>query len=103
MIGEKKAIGVMEIKEGKSAISWSGYNELLNIFIKFEPGPRSTQSALSGIMNWCMCCLQCNLMSRCETLDLIHLSHISWAEDCMKIKIAKQKKDQAGEGSQLLF
>ena len=39
-------------------------------------------------------------MQRAEQIDLIHLQHMSWQDDCLVVKIHKSKKDQAGEGEQ---
>ena len=39
-------------------------------------------------------------MQRSEQIDLIHLQHMSWQDDCLVVKIHKSKKDQAGEGEQ---
>ena len=97
LIADKKTRGVMPAKEGKSEISFSGYEKLNKAFIDFKPTSTGLQWSASIL---CFCCstLQWNLVCRSEVLDYLHCSHMSWVNDSLVIKICKSKKDRGGTG-----
>jgi len=42
-----------------------------------------------------------NLVCRSESLDILHLEHFDWENDCMKVVLLKTKKDQCGIGTDM--
>ena len=78
LIADKKTRGVMPAKEGKSEISFSGYEKLNKAFIDFKPKPQSGLQWIAGILCFCCSTLQWNLVCRSEVLDYLHCSHMSW-------------------------
>lgn len=51
-----------------------------------------------SILAWAWVTLQWNLVSRSNSVENIHLEHVSWHGDSMRILFAKSKGDQTGEG-----
>jgi len=95
-VADKKLRGVMAISEGKAPLSFSGYIHICRFLVNLVP---------SSIFNWQLIMFAwlfmvfCwNLIGRSNTVGNIMLQHMDWGGDCIKIKIAKHKGDQTGEG-----
>ena len=95
-VADKKLRGVMAISEGKAPLSFSGYSHICRFLVNLVP---------SSIFNWQLIMFAwlfmvfCwNLIGRSNTVGNIMLQHMDWGGDCIKIKIAKHKGDQTGEG-----
>lgn len=96
-IAEKKAKGIMSITEGRSSLSYSGYNAICHAMMTMQPiGRRFTFS--EGLFAWPYMILSWNLMSRCGNIAGIMLEHMDWCNDAMVITFAKHKGEQTGEG-----
>ena len=85
-VAEKKACGVMPIQEGKSALSFPGYCNMM----KLKPEGKRGYSWLAGIFSWVFMLFCWSLMARSNSVD--------WKMDALVITFAKHKGDQAGEG-----
>lgn len=95
-IANKKVTGVMDVVEGKSAISRQGYYALNEKFVKFKPTQKSRLGGYIGLMCWVSSVLMMNCICRSETLDTLHLEHFAWENDSLKVSCMKTKKDQGG-------
>jgi len=97
VIAKKKATGVMNISEGKSALSFSGYIEICKIMMKMQPqGNRNPFT--KGIFGWSYMIFMWNLMARAASVGNIMLQHVDWREDSLLVTFARHKGDQTGEG-----
>ena len=95
-IAEKKASGVMEIKEGKSPIAFSGHCFLSKVLMTLKPEKRKYYFTES-IFGWCFQVLAWNLIARSSSIQGIMLQHMSWRGDCLVINFPLHKGDQTGE------
>ena len=96
-IADKKSRGVMCITEGKSPLSFGGFARVCIYFVSFANS--TTHLTWQLIMfGWLFMVLCWNLIGRSASVGNIMLQHIDWSEDCLKIKLAKHKGDQTGEG-----
>jgi len=106
IVGDKKNDGVMSVKEGKSEISFAGYEVLCMTALALTPTKNSDNSGVKntfseGLFAWAWLTLQWNLMGRSQNVDDIMLEHCDWKEDSLRITFAKHKKDRSGEGPSL--
>jgi hypothetical protein len=95
-VADKKSRGVMAITEGKAPLSFSGYNQIGNFLARTVPMNNFNWQLL--IFSWSFMVLSWNLIGRANTVGNIMLQHMDWSQDCLKIKLAKHKGDQTGEG-----
>jgi hypothetical protein len=85
-VGQLKQNGEMKLKEGKDALSFSGYRYIANTAIAQEKDyPLST---------FCW-----NLISQCVSVSSLMYDHIWWEEDSMVIVSPTHKGDKDGENS----
>ena len=96
-VAEKKAAGVMDIKEGKSKLAFNGYVEIAKHLMKKAPVGRKGTWA-QGIYGWAFMTISWNLMARGDSVRNIMLQHVNWKNDCMTITFALHKGDATGEG-----
>ena len=89
-VADKKSRGVMSITEGKSPLSFCRFVRICSFFVSV---PNSTKYLTWHLImfGWLFMVLCWNLIGRSNTVGNIMLQHIDWSEDCLKIKIAKQK------------
>jgi hypothetical protein len=81
IIAQKKCNGVMDVEEGKTKLSFTGYIELCRYMLRMRPdGRRNT--FMEGIFGWNYQVLQWNLMCRSINVDKLMFQHIIWREDC---------------------
>ena len=92
-IGQLKQNGEMKLKEGKDALSFSGYRYIAKTAIAQEKDyPLSTFSWVFLLLCW-------NLISRCVSVSSLMYDHIWWEEDSMVIVFPTHKGDKDGENS----
>jgi hypothetical protein len=96
-VADKKQRGVMSIKEGRSKLSFPGYNAICEHLMKTAPSHNRNKFA-EGIFGWVFMTLSWNLMSRGENVRSVMLQHFDWKNDCMTVTFAKHKGDATGEG-----
>lgn len=107
-INDLRKCGLLNNKEGKRDLTWSGY-KLLSTKLMIQTPPRenkrkknSTASQVNaqswaGVpFAWTYFVLMWNLMSRSESIETIMLQHIDWNEDALVIEEQGHKGDQAG-------
>ena len=95
-IADKKQRGIMSIHEGRSKLSFPGYNAICEHLMKLTPeGRRHTWA--QGIFGWAFMTLCWNLMARGESTRTVMLQHVDWKNDCMTVTFAKHKGDHTGE------
>lgn len=87
----------MSIKEGRSKLSFPGYNSICEHLMKTKPQQKRNRWA-EGIFGWVFMTLCWNLMSRGENVRSVMLKHFDWKNDCMTVTFAKHKGDATGEG-----
>jgi hypothetical protein len=95
IVALKKTRGVMEVREGKSALSFTGYVALATSMMKLSPSGHKFPW-MEGIFSWSFLVLSWNLMSRSINIGSIMLQHIDWNNDCMTIIFGHTKTDQTG-------
>jgi len=96
IIAQKKCNGVMDVEEGKTKLSFTGYIELCRYMLRMRPdGRRNT--FMEGIFGWNYQVLQWNLMCRSINVDKLMFQHIIWREDCLVFTLPVSKCDQTGE------
>lgn len=100
LIQEKKELGIMKLKEGRSHLSFRGYchialwlvtiknNSVKKIGRGFTPYEYIFAAAFM-ILSW-------NLMARVHSVGSIRFDHFDWVEDCMTITYARSKSDRHG-------
>ena len=83
----------MKIREGKSAITISGYQMIAEKFMKTKVdknnvmGQRKVASGWSAtLFSWAFFVLMWNLMSRSDSVDGLMLQHLEWQEDSLIIE-----------------
>ena len=97
---------LMKIREGKSAITISGYQMIAEKFMKTKVdknnvvGQRKVASGWSAtLFSWAFFVLMWNLMSRSDSVDGLMLQHLKWQEDSLIIEEHGHKGDQTGADS----
>jgi hypothetical protein len=95
-VADKKLRGVMAISEGKAPLSFCGYSHICRFLVNLVPS--STFNWQLIMFSWLFMVFCWNLIGRSNTVGNIMLQHMDWGGDCIKIKIAKHKGDQTGEG-----
>lgn len=96
-VAEKKSAGIMRIQEGKSPLSFQGYNVLCKTLCTLKPeGHHYTFN--EAVFGWAYTTLSWNTMGRSHSVGTIMFQHISWKDDSLLITFAKSKCDQTGEG-----
>ena len=82
-IAQKKARGIMSITEGRSSLSYSGYNAICHAMMTMQPvGRRFTYS--ESLFAWPYMILSWNLMSRCG-----NIAEANWAADLGDARAAR--------------
>ena len=95
-VAQLKLEGYMDVREGRSPISFPGYKALANAILRGCPINRSSHW-LQYIMPWPFHILCWNLIARsCSVGDLM-LQHLRWKNDCLTIVLPKHKRDQGGD------
>lgn len=97
IVADKKSKGIMKISEGKSPLSFAGYNEVCRAMMTLSP-VRNRHTFAESIFSWAFMVFMWNLMARSDSVNSIMLQHIDWRDDSMVITFAKHKGDQTGEG-----
>jgi hypothetical protein len=94
-IADKKQRGVMDIKEGRSQLQFSGYVTLAETAAKLQPlaGKGSWNESL---FSWLFIILCWNMMCRSVNCGGIMLQHVTWSNDHLVVTLPKSKKDQSG-------
>ena len=77
--------------EGKGFISDSGYAMLVEACRNLHKSEKTVIGMNKSIFAWSWLTLQWNLLSRTSNVMDIHLEHIDWFGDGMKITFAKSK------------
>ena len=96
IIADKKARGVMDVREGRMPYSFTGYRHFSGVLMKLKPQGKKYPFKES-VFAWCFEVNAWNLISRsCNVAGLI-FPMMGWAEDCMVIRVPKHKGDQTGE------
>jgi hypothetical protein len=96
-VADKKSRGVMSITEGKSPLSFGGFCRICMYLVSMVDATSKLPWHLI-MFSWLFLTLCWNLIGRSASVGNIMLQHIDWCEDCLKIKLAKHKGDQTGEG-----
>lgn len=97
----KKSSGIMSVTEGKSVISDVGYIALMKALSKLgseKPNGIAKEDFQTAVFSASWLSLQWNLISRGVSIEDIHLEHLQWSGDCLRVTFAKSKGDQTGEG-----
>ena len=90
LVAEKKLTGEMVVQEGKSPITFGGYNFVAEHAMTMkEDFQQSMFAHLFLLLCW-------NLIARSVSVGTIMLQHISWEQDAMVITTPKHKGDQEG-------
>lgn len=100
LVQRKKSSGVMEIKEGKSPLSFSGYVAVSKHLASMKPKGvvRKNQTPhVEGIFAWPFFVLSWNLLARSENVGALHVQHMSWSNDCLTVRFARSKGDPTGK------
>ena len=95
-VAEKKSIGVMPQKEGKSPYSYRGYIEICHFFNAMKP-IRNSFTYLGGIFAGLFTKLSVNSMGRSDSIDEIIAQHFDWLNDALTVNFSYTKPDQCGE------
>ena len=90
LVADKKLNGEMSVQEGKSPITFGGYNFVSQKALEMkEDFHLSLFAHLFLLLCW-------NLMARSVSVGTIMLQHISWEQDSLLITTPKHKGDQEG-------
>lgn len=81
--------------EGKSCITDVGYYELVRRCRELHKEDRTVNGRNRSIFGWAWLTLQWNLLCRTSSVMDIHLEHLDWAGDCLKVTFAKSKGKQS--------
>jgi hypothetical protein len=95
-VAQLKLEGYMEIREGRSPVSFPGYHALAMSILRGCPESRSS-SWLQHIMPWPFHLLCWNLIGRSCSVGNLMLQHLRWKNDCLTIVLPKHKGDQCGD------
>ena len=96
-VADKKMRGIMKSDEGRKALPLAGYLALNKAYINWDKPSGSRLNGLVGIMCWCISVLCWVLITRSESIDIMHLVHIDWKNDGMEVNSVKSKKDQVSD------
>jgi hypothetical protein len=103
LVQQKKATGVMELKEGKSHMQFLGYLSINKYLTSIKapingPGKRKGRgfNFMEFVFAWVFMVLCWNLMGRANSIASINFQHIDWSQDCMTITYASSKTDKKG-------
>ena len=96
IVAEKKLNGVMDVKEGKYALSFAGHCFLCYVFLSLRPCGKKYPFKES-IFGWCFQTFCWNIIGRCSNVQSLMLQHFNWVEDAMVVKVPQHKGDQTGE------
>lgn len=90
LVAEKKLVGEMKMQEGKSPITFQGYNFVAKEAMKSKNDHGlACFSHLFLILCW-------TLMARSVSVGTIMLNHLSWENDSLVVTTPKHKGDQEG-------
>ena len=95
IIAQKKISVIMDVEEGKTKLSYTGYVELCRYMLRMRPDGRRN-SYMEGIFGWNYQGLQSNFICRNIDVNKLMFQHITWREDYLVIT---SKCDQTGEGA----
>ena len=84
---ERQDIG-LKMTEGKLALTFVQYQNLCNVFMGMD-------SAESNFGH-CFLTLEWDLMSRADTVTMVHMNHIEWRDDSLVLFFGHTKGDQEG-------
>ena len=101
IVAEKKSKGIMSVTEGKSVISDLGYIALMKALRDLGSEKQNgitKEDFQTAVFSTSWLSLQWNLLSRGASVEDIHLEHLQWSGDSLKVTFAKSKSDQTGEG-----
>ena len=96
IVAEKKLNGVMDVKEGKYALSFAGHCFLCYVFLSLRPCGKKYPFKES-IFGWCFQTFCWNIIGRCSNVQSLMLQHFNWVEDAMVLKVPQHKGNQTGE------
>jgi hypothetical protein len=103
-IAELKKIGRYQLTEGKKHIRYSGFEELVKMFLlQFKPTSTTSyfcKSFSSGLFASLFIVLMMVTMQRSDNIESLNLANIGWVGDCMVIGIMQSKNDQLGENAE---
>lgn len=86
---KEKQGGKGKIQTGKIPISYSSYRRLNKYFL--------LASSNEAIFSRAFLCITWNLVCQASNTVTIHLHHLNWADDRLKIFFAHMKNDQTGD------
>ena len=90
LVAEKKLVGEMIMQEGKSPITFQGYNFVAKqAILSNSDHSLATFAHLFLILCW-------TLMARSVSVGTIMLDHLSWENDALLVTTPKHKGDQEG-------
>jgi len=92
-IGQLKQNGEMKLKEGKDALSFTGYRFMSWLAV------RQDRDFNQSIFSWVFLLLCWNLISRCVSVSSLMYDHIWWEMDALVIVFPTHKGDKDGENS----
>jgi hypothetical protein len=90
LVAEKKLVGEMKMQEGKSPITFQGYN-----FVAKEAMIATSDHGLACFAHLFLI-LCWTLMARSVSVGTIMLDHLSWENDSLLVTTPKHKGDQEG-------
>jgi hypothetical protein len=96
-VAAKKKNGVMNLKEGKSVLTFDGYQKLAIKMMSIEPDGKKN-SWQEGIFGWTYLVFCWNLMCRSTNVASVNFKHFAIKDDHFTIEFAQHKGDQCGEG-----
>ena len=97
VVADKKSRGVMKLQEGKSALSFQGFNIMCETICSLTPtGRKFTYQEL--LFGWAYSTICWNTMGRSHSVAGIMFHHITLKDDCLVITFPKIKFHQTGEG-----
>ncbi|KAH9141604.1 hypothetical protein AeRB84_014234, partial [Aphanomyces euteiches] len=93
-IAQAKEDGTMRHSEGKSAISWTGYEFLCMKALLNDDREHSSLLSMHPFLVFCW-----NLMARSVSTASIRFEHVTWEGDCLIVQFERSKNDQEGNFS----
>eukprot|EP00960_Hanusia_phi_P061990 765009-Hanusia_phi.AAC.1 len=99
VVTEKRTAGIMRMKEGRNSLTVQGYMDICKAVINLGKENKKQEQGNTCLFGFAATTLMWNCCSSSEILDCIHLQHMDWSNDCLKLTVLKSKKDQAGTGT----
>eukprot|EP00960_Hanusia_phi_P072503 767803-Hanusia_phi.AAC.5 len=91
----------MSMREGRNSPTVQGYIDICNAVINLAKEGKKQEQGKTCLFGFAATTLMWNCCCRSETLDCLHLQHMDWYNDCMKLTVLKTKKDHAGTESDI--